>query len=53
MEAKALANFELFHELPRGTAKVNWIKASKEGVAGWANWSSGKQPPGAAPITIN
>ena len=35
-EAKALANFEQFHQLPKGTAKVNWVKATKEGVEGWA-----------------
>jgi len=44
-EAKALANFEHFHQLPKGTAKLNWVKATKEGVEGWAKWTA--EPPAA------
>jgi len=42
-EAKALANFEHFHQLPRGTAKLSWVKATSEGVEGWAKWTA--EPP--------
>jgi len=37
-EERALRNYEAFFELPRGAATVARVKASSDGLEGWARW---------------
>ena len=40
IDEKALKNYELFYELPEGSAKLKEVKSSSAGIAGWAKYLS-------------
>jgi len=38
MARRALRNYELYHKLPEGSATIEQVKATSQGISEYANW---------------